>query len=247
MKNNKFRHIIINRYSDKEFSKNYYNNSKSGLKDYEKILVNKFLKKAKNILVVGCGCGREVIPLAKENFNVTAIDISEEMVKQTKRLCKEFNVKAKVFQMDATDLNFKPESFDAVLLLNSIIDQIPTHANRKRLSKGVYTVIKHGGICIVVSNNALYPGEKFCYWVEHIKEILPYLANRRQREFFDRIYNDKNQQVYVHLSTPNYLKHLFRHFKIVLFSSTDRLQGGDMDLVTNYFAPNLVMVAVKEI
>ncbi|MBU2589160.1 MAG: class I SAM-dependent methyltransferase [Nanoarchaeota archaeon] len=238
----KFKSIILKRYSDKEFAKSYYGHSKTGLKDYESFLIEKFLTKCKDILVIGCGCGREVIPLAKRGFNVVAIDISEEMVKWSRYLCKEMQVEADILQMDATNLKFKSSSFDAVLLFNCIIDQIPRDFNRKKLVAEVYRVLKPAGICMAVSNNAFYPGRRFCFWIEHAKEIFPYLKQNSKREFFDRIYNDSHQKVYVHLSTPYYLKKLFKkQFKILLNSSTDMAKKR----LKHYFSANRVIVCRK--
>ena len=174
---NRFAAIIQARYSDKQFAKDYYSRSKSGLKPYESVLVEKYLKNCREVLVVGCGCGRETVPLALKGFNITAIDISKEMVNYTKYLCSEFKTKAKAYVMDAANLKFKDNSFDAVLLFNCLIDQVPSHENRKKVCNELWRVLKPNGICIAVSNNALYPGKGLCYWREHVKEIPSFIAH----------------------------------------------------------------------
>lgn len=237
-----FKTIILKRYSDKEFAKLYYDHSKNGLKPYESFLINHFLLGLKEILVIGCGCGREVIPLVKKGYNVTAIDLSEEMVKKTKNICQEFKAKAKILQMDGADLKFESSSFDAILLFNCTIDQVPGHENRKKLVAEAHRVLKSGGICIAVSNNAFYPGKKFNFWIEHIKEIIPFIKNKKEREFFDRIYKDNNQEVYVHLSSPFYLKRLFgKYFKVILETSAENILKNKKSL-KKYFAPNCIIV-----
>ena len=194
--------------------------------------------------MVGCGCGRETVPLALKGFNITAIDISKEMVNYTKYLCSEFKTKAKAYVMDAANLKFKDNSFDAVLLFNCLIDQVPSHENRKKVCNELWRVLKPNGICIAVSNNALYPGKGLCYWREHVKEIPSFIAHWRERDFFDRIYED-GTKVYVHLSTPFYLRQLFKKgFRILNLTSTESILSQKKG-ITRYFAPNIVIILLK--
>ncbi|MDI6738440.1 MAG: class I SAM-dependent methyltransferase [Nanoarchaeota archaeon] len=241
----RFAAIIQARYSDEQFAKEYYSRSKSGLKPYETDLVEKYLKNCKDVLVVGCGCGRETVPLVLKGFNITAIDISKEMVKQTKRLCRELKAKANVYEMDAANLNFKDNSFDAALLFNCLIDQVPSHENRKKVCNELWRVLKPNGVCIAISNNALYPGKRLCYWLEHIKEIPSFIAHWRRRDFFDRVYED-GTKVYVHLSTPFYLKRLFKkRFSILALTSTENISCPRKG-ITRYLAPIIAVVSLKE-
>lgn len=248
MKSNEFEAITLKRYSDKKFSRLYYDHSKAGLKDYEALLADKFLKKVKRILIIGSGCGREVVPLAKKGYSITAIDFSKEMIRQSKRLCKESNVKARLLCMDARNLSLRPKFFDAILLFNCLINQIPTHKNRQKVADECHRVLKKNGICIVVSNNALCPGKNLRYWIDHLKSIKEYIKNRKEKEFFDRVYYDNNQKVYIHLPTPAYLKSLFRKkFNIILFTSVKNfLKKGTKMRFKDYFAPNLLLVLIKK-
>lgn len=234
----KYKRMILERYNDKDFAKRYYEKSRLGLKNYEKILVKKFLSSARKILVVGCGCGREIIPLAKLGKEIVAFDISKEMVKYARKLCYEKKVNAEIFVADASSFNSK-EKFDAVLMLNCVLDQIYGKKKREVVINNVWKVLKPNGICIAVSNNALYPGKNFVFYLEHLIYLL-----KGKRGYFDRVYEESGKKVYVHLFTPWQLKSLFsRKFKNVEITSEKSLKGAK---ICKYLSPILIAVAKKQ-
>ncbi len=240
---NNFESLIMKRYSDTEFARAYFEGSKKGLKPFEEKLVNTYLSNSHKILVVGCGAGRETVALAKNGYTVTAIDIVPEMVKQTKKMCQEKKVTSNVLVMDASKLDFRKQTFDAVLFLNCIIDQIPNSQKRKKAITEAYRVLKSDGVCIVISNNAFYPGKHFVYWKEHLRHIFSYLKARTS-DFFDRVYAEK-LPVFVHLSTPFYLRKLFKNFKILVFSSDRCVIEPAKKIQVPYFDALLILVAKK--
>jgi len=67
------------------------------------------------LLEVGAGTGRDGRFFADQGRDVTCIDLSPEMV----RLCREKGLEALV--MDAAELSFADESFDAVYSFNSLL------------------------------------------------------------------------------------------------------------------------------
>lgn len=74
---------------------------------------NKSLKK--NILDVGAGCGRNLLPF--KDHNLFAIDFSKEMIKQTKRYSKKFSLDIKAIKASATDIPFDDNKFDAIICI----------------------------------------------------------------------------------------------------------------------------------
>lgn len=67
------------------------------------------------ILEIGAGPGRDSLYFQQAGFDVTCIDLSEEMVK----LCREKGLNAHC--MDFSELNFSPDSFDAVYAMNCLL------------------------------------------------------------------------------------------------------------------------------
>lgn len=70
--------------------------------------------KGKKVLDAGCAAGWYSAHLAKEGAEVTAVDLSESMIKATVRRTKNFNVKAFVHDL-SSPLPFENASFDLIL------------------------------------------------------------------------------------------------------------------------------------
>ncbi len=73
------------------------------------------------ILDIGCGTGYFEALLGKEGFDITGIDLTPEMIERANELIEEYgpfegNVKA--LCMDAENLSFEDESFDAIITRN---------------------------------------------------------------------------------------------------------------------------------
>jgi ubiquinone/menaquinone biosynthesis C-methylase UbiE len=96
------------------------------------------------VLDAGSGTGMPVAEfLVKSGFEIVGIDISSGMVETARK-----NVPGATFrQMDMTELDFPPESFDGVISTYAII-HIPCelHAN---IFESFYRILKSGGTMLV--------------------------------------------------------------------------------------------------
>lgn len=92
----------------------------------------------RSLLEMGAGPGHDSKFFQDTGLTVTCIDLSPEMVK----LCQKKGLSAQV--MDMTDLNFPPDSFDAVYALNSLL-HIPK-ADFRIVLKNVKKVLKPSGL-----------------------------------------------------------------------------------------------------
>ncbi len=241
-----FRDLILNRYSEKDFVRNYSNiQSLKGFKDYEEFLVKKFLKGKKDILVVGCGTGRETLELAKRGFGVTGVDISKEMIKEAKAVAKKKGLEIKYLVGDISSTNLRKGKYDAVLLFNCVINQIPLHNSRVSALNNLYKSLKKRGIIICVSNNFWFPGKRFSFFIEHLKELFNILIGKKEGPFSDRVYEGDGKKVYVHLPSLRYLKKLFsRNFYIKFISSAESIVKKHKSAV--FFSELLVLIGWKK-
>jgi len=69
------------------------------------------------ILDVGCGTGHFSFKLARMDCTVTGIDISSEMLAQARKKAMHEGLPVNFLSMDASHLDFKDETFDAVVAI----------------------------------------------------------------------------------------------------------------------------------
>jgi len=122
-------------YKDKDYNKEAA---------YIKRMINKFNPECKNILNLGCGTGKHDFIFADKGFDVTGIDLSEEMVQYANDslLKRQSAGKLKFLQGDIREISLN-RKFDAVIALfhvmsyqNSNDDVLKTLINaRKHLKK----------------------------------------------------------------------------------------------------------------
>lgn len=91
-----------------KFAKNY---SRENINQDYLDLVESFAERVQGekVLDAGCGPGRDSQLLSSKGFEVTGIDLSEEMIELAKEKVGAFEV------MDVRDLDFEDEVFDGVL------------------------------------------------------------------------------------------------------------------------------------
>lgn len=73
-----------------------------------------------SILDLGCGTGGHVLPLAQRGFQVTGIDLAEEMIGQAKQRALEGGIHADFFRGDLRSLDLG-KKFDAVISMFAVM------------------------------------------------------------------------------------------------------------------------------
>jgi len=84
----------------------------------KEILAQLPARKGLKILDVGCGAGFFSIILNQNGMEMTGIDITPEMIAEAKLLAKKEKATADFIVMDAEQLNFPDNTFDAVIARN---------------------------------------------------------------------------------------------------------------------------------
>lgn len=110
----------------------------------------RLLKKqnAQNILDLGCGTGRDVIALAKDDFNVYGLDISKRAAKRTQQWLAEENLSAniRIGNMHQS-LPYADNTFDGVISIKAMHHAIV--ADIKKLISGLERIMRPGGILMI--------------------------------------------------------------------------------------------------
>ncbi|XVU26201.1 class I SAM-dependent methyltransferase [Actinoplanes sp. CA-054009] len=94
--------------------------------------------RAETLLEVGSGTGQDSAWFQSAGLDVTAVDLSPAMVGKTEAK----GVRA--YARDVLDLGFRPESFDAVYSVNTLL-HVPTEALSEALTS-ICSVLRPGGL-----------------------------------------------------------------------------------------------------
>ncbi|MBN1764938.1 MAG: methyltransferase domain-containing protein [Sedimentisphaerales bacterium] len=104
----------------------------------------------KRILDLGCGAGETSVFFAGQGAQVTALDISEQMIDVTRRLAERHHVKLNARVMMAEDMDLPDNHFDFVFG-NGVLH----HVNRTHAYREIHRVLKPDGKAIFI--------EPLCY------------------------------------------------------------------------------------
>ncbi|MCR4821378.1 MAG: class I SAM-dependent methyltransferase [Treponema sp.] len=120
------------------------------------------------ILDIGAGTGRYSLALAREDFDVTAV----ELVKHNLEILQSKHEKVKSWQGDARSLSFLPdETFDLTLLFGPLYH---LHSDQDRLAalSEAKRVTKKGGFILVAYVMNEYAVLSYCFREGKISEVL---------------------------------------------------------------------------
>jgi 2-polyprenyl-3-methyl-5-hydroxy-6-metoxy-1,4-benzoquinol methylase len=99
-------------------------------------------------LEVGCGTGRFTVPVAAQGVNLTAIDISDQMLATTRNRLENRATRSPrvaLLKSDARATDFQTASFDVVFSFN-VINHVPEY---DRVITEVARVLEPGGLFVV--------------------------------------------------------------------------------------------------
>ena len=100
------------------------------------------------VLDIGCGAGRHSLYLQEKGFDVLGIDISPLAV----NVCKLRGLK-KTEVMSIEELNFKPESFDTILMMGNNFGLLGNFQKARRLLRRFHKVTSNNARIIATTND----------------------------------------------------------------------------------------------
>lgn len=109
--------------------------------------IEKYGNGGKRLLDLGCGTGTLSIPLAKHGFEVTGIDLSEEMLSIGQEKSMEAGVQIAYYQQDMRKLDgFKP--FDVIGVFCDSLNYLKTEEDVKTTINNIYSLLLPGGLLL---------------------------------------------------------------------------------------------------
>lgn len=103
--------------------------------------------RAPRILECGCGTGNITVPLAKLGFDVTASDISDEMLAVASEKARSAGLKLPFVRMDMTALTFN-RPLDGVIACCDCVNYLTGEEDAESFFRAAHSVLKQGGALI---------------------------------------------------------------------------------------------------
>ena len=135
------KNIVRTAYEDPKVVARY---NEKGIWKSEEILLRRFFPKEGDVLDLGCGAGRTSVCLAQMGYRVTGIDLSPEMVRVAEMEADRLGLKIDFRAMDARELNFPDQSFDAALFSFNGLDHVSGYGAKLEIFLQVFRVLKPG-------------------------------------------------------------------------------------------------------
>lgn len=166
-------------YTKPKNVRRYITLTEEGLWDIERDLVHAFMPAPPGrLLDLGCGAGRTSGDLAKAGYLVTAIDLSQPLIEHARQRYPEVDFQV----MNAVEMAFPDETFDAAFFSNNGIDCVFPLTDRLRCLAEVWRVLKPGGVFIISTHNLI--GHFFADAPYHDpKNANRLLASQRQNQY----------------------------------------------------------------
>jgi len=134
------------------------------------------IKNEMNVLEAGSGPAHDSIVFAQNGASITALDLSENALKNAKRIYSELGYPIDTIKADIMNMPLSDNYFD--LTWNAGVLEHFNNSDLEKVFKEMVRVTKKGGIILVFVPN------KFYFWYQiHIK-----MAKKRQYEF-ERAYS----------------------------------------------------------
>ena len=147
-------------------------------------------RRVKDVLDVGCGTGRDLIPLARSGFAVTGLDNSRGMLNETSRRLRKHGLSAELVEQDMEGLAYS-QQFDAVLCMNSGIDYLLTTDRIEAALTRFRTALRPGGVLVLDSWNFFGQWQRFGTTHSDVRE-----SDGTRIEYHDRHWYDNFTSIY---------------------------------------------------
>ena len=201
------RETVIKAFTGASIQDSYKELTRKGLWNSEELLFGKYFKKGSRILDIGCGSGRTTFPLIKKGHEVTAIDITPDMIKSAEEMAEEFGIKADFRTGDAANLEFEDSSFDNAVFSFNGWNHIAGKENRISALKEVFRVLKPEGYFIFTSHIRKLKDLILDVWIKSslsINILRPLGIKIREMEYGD-VFFKKTASGLEHYKSENYM------------------------------------------
>ncbi|ALA58863.1 class I SAM-dependent methyltransferase [Nitrospira moscoviensis] len=116
------------------------------LEPWERAFVEQYGSPQSRWLVLGCGWGREALPIAQAGMTVIGVDLNRKALVAAQRCADQVRASAVFHQADFFKLPYAAASFDVALLTDAMYSAIAGRASRHAWLQEVRRVVSPGGM-----------------------------------------------------------------------------------------------------
>jgi SAM-dependent methyltransferase len=127
--------------------------------DLVQTVTQKMVGSNRRLLDIGCGTGTLPIMLSQIGYQVTGIDLSEEMLAIAQQKAQSLGHSISFFQMDMTNLE-EMETFDLITIFCDSINYLSTPLDVQKTFQGVYDLLDEKGYFLFDTHSI--------YKIEHV-------------------------------------------------------------------------------
>lgn len=124
-----------------------------GLTPFEAALVRQAFGAGQRVLDVGCGGGREAVPMVRAGLRVIAMDLSPAMARAAAAFAAAQEVNLPVLVGSAAALPLREAAFDGVAMLGQVIAHLPGRGGRRDALRAAWRALRPGGTLAVTTHN----------------------------------------------------------------------------------------------
>ncbi|HEX4590937.1 MAG TPA: methyltransferase domain-containing protein [Gemmataceae bacterium] len=129
-----------------------YDESLAGtpLLDLDRRFVERHLHGHRRVIDLGCGTGRIAVPLAKSGHAVTAVDLSEEMLRVAEEKATAAGVRLDLVRANIVTLDgFSPQAYDAAICMFAALGMIAGADARRQVIANAFRLLMPGGLFLL--------------------------------------------------------------------------------------------------
>ena len=122
--------------------------------------VSEMLPPRARVLDAGCGYGRVALPLAREGYDVTGLDLSPNLIQAARRAADDEGLRVEFTVGSMTALPYPRAAFDAVICLWSAFHELLEEEEQIQAISGMWRVLRPGGLALIEGPLYEAPGEE---------------------------------------------------------------------------------------
>ncbi len=202
-------------HKTRHYTDDRYN--QSGLYKWEKAAVEKHFPKAKSLLLIAAGGGREVLALSKMGFDVDSYECNRTLIEYGNGLLQKNGIRNKIKYLPRNSFPVEIEKYDGIIIGWGAYSLMPGTKNRISFLTGLYPFLKTEAPLMI---SFLYTGRKSRNdrMIKNVSNFFRFFCNRERTEPGDRLVPE-----FIHYFTEEEIKNelIQSNYRIIDYYTTE--------------------------